>query len=52
MSISICKLMSPSSMNLVDLDTLLYIFSEWALKKISESANVIVKSEYNTENTN
>lgn len=42
-----CNLMCPS-MSLVDLDVLLCIISEWALKKISRPANVIVKSEYIT----
>lgn len=47
-SIWICNLMSPSSMDLVDLETLIYLISEWALKKISKPANVILKSEYIT----
>lgn len=47
-SIWIYNLMSPSPRNLVDLETLLYTISEWALKKISKPANVIVKSEYIT----
>lgn len=46
------NLMSPSSRNLVDLETLLYIISERALKKISNPANAIVKSDYITSNTN
>lgn len=40
--------MSPSFMNLVDLETILNIISEWALKKISKPTDVIVKSEYIT----
>lgn len=46
------NLVSPSSRNLVDLETLLYVISECALKKISNPANAIVKSDYITSNPN
>lgn len=35
-------------MDLVDLETLLYVISEWALKTTSKPANITVKSEYIT----
>lgn len=46
------NLTSPSSSNLVDLETPLYVISECALKKICNPANAIVKSDYITPNTN